>query len=702
MTLSKKINKTLKFVTNELTQSLSSFRGPLPMLYPLPAFLNLEKIQKSEGRIFIHSDQIDQLFNSSEIESRLGQNSIPIHLIVALNNELDFQTGNLLKFFSKANSEASFNFLFRGKIQNKEDWSKTEDFFIQFINEISLFIGKCNFTFEVNGGNFLYADDIRGFMLKYQVPNVCYLPHVSYFQPKEGLIQVKELFHVRMFFDALTRDKAWNFSWRNYYREFAAQSISLENSGWKYLSLNDFGINKTSEVNNLIIPSDGLFIHEQLIRIGFNPAIGIAKVSELISHQITGKIFRSSNDFKFKPVEDPKAQSGKGLDVKSWKRVLITGWYGTETQGDKAILGEVLHFIKSASPNCKIVLTTLHHTISEQTKLELDDLKGVELVHLEKSFEPSFISRMDAVIVGGGPLMESASMKYIGYIFAEAYKQRISRVIFGCGIGPIHSIEVEKITRYMLSVCNAGFVRDEESFNFAGRLFPNHVLKFACDPAVGFVSRWRKTNQLKYNTSIDSPIATLLRANTNEFSPDSNPESLRFANEGLACKAAEALFQISQKTSLTLALLHMNAPWVGGDDRIYNRILSSQFPNGINYTLVREYLTLNEHLILLSQCKGGLAMRYHGHIFCMAMGIPFISLDYTGKSGKVSSLVNRIAYDKWSVQWNNIQPDSMSDEFFNLLENGESWSKFLVNEADKLVKLLHQTYIDVFHYCPEN
>lgn len=702
MTLSKKINKTLKFVSNELAQSLSSFRGPLPILYPLPAFLNLEKIQKAEGRIFIHSSQIDQLFNSNEIESGLGQNSIPIHLVVALNNELDFQTSNLHKFFSKANSNTSLHFFFRGKIQNKEDWSKTEGFFIQFLNENSPFIGKCNFTFEVNRDNFLYADDLRGLMLKYQVANVCYLPHVSYFKPKEGSIQVKELFHVRMFFDALTRDKSYNFSWRNFYREFAAQNISLQNSGWRILPINNNGLLKTSLVNIKDISWDALFIHEQIIVKNYSPKIGLSKISKIVAHQIQTKFLPTNNAFSFEPIEDTLAHSGNGLDVTSWRRVLITGWYGTETQGDKAILSEVLHFVKSASPNCKIVLTTIHQTISEQTNLELEDLKGVELVDLERSFEPTFISRMDAVIVGGGPLMESASMKYLGYIFAEAYKQGISRVIFGCGIGPIHSPEVEKVTRYMLSVCNAGFVRDKESFNFADRLFPNHALKFACDPAVGFVTRWRKTKHLKYYASGNSSIATLLRANTNEFSPDSNPESLRIANEALALKAADALFQINQKTKSALSLLHMNAPWVGGDDRIYNRILSSQFPEGTTYSLVREYLTLDEHMVLLSECKGGLAMRYHGHIFCMAMGIPFISLDYTGKEGKVSSLVNRISYSQWSVQWNNIQPDKMSDEFLHLLENGETGSQFLLNEADKLVKLLHQTYLEVFHYCPEN
>ncbi len=701
MTLSKKINKTLRFVGSELVQSILPFKGPFPILRPLPGLSGKESIEKAEGRIFIPSNHLDQLFYANEIELASGQNKFHLQFIVDLLIDEDFKTDSVLKFLSKSNGTANLHLLFRAKIQGDQDWRKTETFLVQLINQLKPVLTHCKMSFEINRGNFLYADDLRGLILKHQVANVYYLPHVCYFKTTGGSIQGKELFHVRMFFDSLTGDKSYNFSWRNFYREFAAQNISLQNSGWRFIPINDNGILKTSLVNTVNISEDALFIHEQSILKEFSPSIGLAKISKIVTNQIQAKLLPSKSTFDFEPIEDELAHSGIGLDVKSWKRVLITGWYGTETQGDKAILGEVLHFIKSASPDCKIVLTTLHQTISKQTNLELEDLKGVELIDLEKSFEPSIISRMDAVIVGGGPLMESASMKYLGYIFAEAYKQGISRVIFGCGIGPIHSPEVEKVTRYMLSVCNAGFVRDKESFDFADRLFPNHALKFACDPAVGFVTRWRKTKQLKYNSSGNSSIATLLRANTNEFSPDSNPESLRIANEALALKAADALFQINQKTKLALSLLHMNAPWVGGDDRIYNRILSSQFPEGTTYSLVREYLTLDEHMILLSECKGGLAMRYHGHIFCMAMGIPFLSLDYTGKSGKVSSLVNRIGYGKWSVIWDEIDANSMTELIEELILDREENSAYLISEADKLLKLLHQTYIEVFNFCPE-
>ena len=557
-------------------------------------------------------------------------------------------------------------------------------------------------TFIVLPTNYLFVDDVKMWVLKNKFSRVDYFPGLNYFYPSTPE-NSSENFHVKMFFDALTRDKSINFYWRNFFRNFAIEKILPENAYYqKYTGLKGLLLRtEISKVGQDNPPS--LELPKLNRQAGDNPALGMQTVAELLSTMLRNKFSRrNQTTWNHNPMEDKLARQTTSVHVKEWKTVLITGWYGTETQGDKAIIGEVLHFIKSASPSCRIILTTLHVAISEQTNLELYDLNGVELVKLEEGHLPSIVSQTDAVIIGGGPLMESASMKDIGNIFVEAYKQNIPRIIFGCGIGPIHSKEVENITRYLLSVCNAGFVRDIESFDFANKLFPDHNLKFACDPAVGFVSRWRKENKVVYIPKNNTTIATLLRANTNEFSPESNPEKLRISNVLLAQKVAISLDNIADKTCASYALLHMNAPWVGGDDRIYNRILASQLAPTTKVNLVREYLTLEEHMKVLSYCSAALAMRYHGHIFCMAMGIPFLSLDYTGKSGKVSSLVNRIGYNQWSIKWDEIDPVSMTELYEKLMLDSEEWSAYLISEADKLVLLLHQTYQEVFNYCPEN
>ena len=562
---------------------------------------------------------------------------------------------------------------------------------------------KFQLIIEMNNRNYLFADDFQLALSKWFSEKLVWVAHPEYYE-KVSAARCEAHFQVRNFFDALSRNKSLPFPWRNYYHHFAMGELSADKALYAQYTLESAnGIAKETRKRNSY--KDGDANNRWLPNVLFNPflmpPLGIQKLLAMSCKVIWHKLRSKSQAFRFDVLPHDGTKTSTGIQVKEWKKVLITGWYGTETQGDKAILGEVLYFIKSAAPECQIFLTTIHKGISEQTNKELAPLKGVIMVDLENANSPGLIREMDAVVVGGGPLMESASMKKLGYIFAEAYKQRKDRVIFGCGVGPIHSKEVESVTRYMLSVCQAGFLRDKESFEFASRLFPKHLLKFACDPAVGFVSRWRRNKGPRYNTEEKKSIATLLRANTNEFSPESDPSKLQAQNEALARKAARTLDLIAVKSNADFELLHMNAPWVGGDDRIYNRILAAQLGNKTSYHLVRDYLTLEEHMERLASCKAGLAMRYHGHIFCLAMGIPFVSLDYTGKTGKVSSLVNRIGYTNRSYQWDALEPEKLASDFADLLTNGKEISQYLLAEADKLVDLLNQTYIEVFNYCPE-
>jgi polysaccharide pyruvyl transferase WcaK-like protein len=556
---------------------------------------------------------------------------------------------------------------------------------------------------EVNAANYLFADDLQLALSKWFSEKPIWLAHPEYFE-KVSAARNEAHFHVRNFFDALSRNKSLGFPWRNYYHRFALGELGAGKALYS-----SFALEKTT---GIAIESQGAFGHENSItsrillpNMLFNPhmipPVGFTKLLDIAWIMLRNKFRAKPEKTSFEALATDANKAPNGIKVKQWRKVLITGWYGTETQGDKAILGEVLHFIKSAAPDCKVVLTTLHKGISEQTNKELNDLKGVVLVELDKAYSPALIREMDAVVVGGGPLMESASMKHLGYIFAEAFRQGKDRVIFGCGVGPIHSKEVEDITRYMLHVCQAGFLRDKESYDLAGRLYPSHVLKFACDPAVGFVSRWRRNNNNRFASGPRASIATLLRANTNEFSPESDAAKLQVQNEALAGKAARTLDLIAAKSDACFELLHMNAPWVGGDDRMYNRILAAQLSNRTSYHLVREYLTFEEHMERLAVCQAGFAMRYHGHIFCLAMGIPFVSLDYTGKTGKVSSLVNRIGYANRSYQWDALEPEKLASDFADMISNGKEISQYLIVEADKLVALLNHTYVEVFNYSPE-
>ena len=198
----------------------------------------------------------------------------------------------------------------------------------------------------------------------------------------------------------------------------------------------------------------------------------------------------------------------------------------------------------------------------------------------------------------------------------------------------------------------AGFLRDQASHDLMKKLVPNLRLSVACDPAVGFVRRWSKRNsehKLKSNS-----VALLVRANTSEFAPNMSKKELANKNK-ISAKVICSLFAdyVEQHNS-KVDLLQMNAPYVGGDDRIFNRLIGYSLPKSVPVNFHREYLSLDEQMSYLNDSSISIAMRYHGHIFSMAMGIPFVSIDYTGKEGKVSSLLNRINYSKNSIIWNDL------------------------------------------------
>ena len=400
-----------------------------------------------------------------------------------------------------------------------------------------------------------------------------------------------------------------------------------------------------------------------------------------------------------KPIDTRKIasrsiQPASRAHPSSWRHVLITGWYGTETAGDKAILGEVLHFLKTYAPGCRITVTTLNRNISEQSQRELSDLRAADLVDMPAAHHAALIEQVDAVLIGGGPLMESQARVHIWRIFAEANRQRKARVVFGCGVGPIHSDFVRRLTTSILHMTTAGFLRDRESYDYASQLVPGNTFEIACDPAFAFVRRWALQNVRAQKT--DDVLIGLLRANTRENLPKLTKPGLMAANEAAAKRLAQLLSEAVATTGVPVRLLHMNAPWIGGDDRLFNREVLKAAAKRSKIMVERGYMPLDELFFLLSRAKSAVAMRYHGHVFCMALGIPFLSIDYTGELGKVHNLLQRIGYGDCSEEWGAIEPARANVRLQKLVADRDIRSAHLIQQSDKLVHQLNRTYEKLF------
>ena len=58
-------------------------------------------------------------------------------------------------------------------------------------------------------------------------------------------------------------------------------------------------------------------------------------------------------------------------------------------------------------------------------------------------------------------------------------------------------------------------------------------------------------------------------------------------------------------------------------------------------------------------------------IFSIALNIPFISLDYTGKMGKVSNLMQRLGLKDYSVKFEDFTPSVFKSKLKQIEENPE-------------------------------
>jgi polysaccharide pyruvyl transferase WcaK-like protein len=129
---------------------------------------------------------------------------------------------------------------------------------------------------------------------------------------------------------------------------------------------------------------------------------------------------------------------------------------------------------------------------------------------------------------------------------------------------------------------------------------------------------------------------------------------------------------------------------------LFNKKVEESFTDESHINCIREYLTLEEHLQRLNTADVSLAMRYHGHVFSMALGIPFLSINYTGEEGKIENLVNRIGYHEWSVPWTEINVETTSKQLQKLIEEREMLSSYLLEQTNLLSEKLYRTYRDVF------
>ena len=143
-----------------------------------------------------------------------------------------------------------------------------------------------------------------------------------------------------------------------------------------------------------------------------------------------------------------------GIEEKK-RPVVVCGWYGTETLGDKAILGQIVLDLRRAFPDRPVHVASLYPHLTRVTKQQMPELADVDIVCIDDAIARA--RSCYAMVFGGGPLMGLDELLHMRALFEGASSAGRPCIVAGCGVGPFVSRRYEPIIRDILRLAN---VRD--------------------------------------------------------------------------------------------------------------------------------------------------------------------------------------------------------------------------------------------------
>ena len=331
-------------------------------------------------------------------------------------------------------------------------------------------------------------------------------------------------------------------------------------------------------------------------------------------------------------------------------RVLIIGWYGTETIGDRAILAGILRSLDSYL-NSDILLTigSLYPYISERTIFEDRELYDI-LSPKVSSFEIidsrdhtelcATILNSDMVLMGGGPLMDLQELWMVNYAFRFAKHRGIPTAIAGCGVGPIRDRKLQKCLATIFYNADLNILRDKKSSEAASEIYRSKYTEpkqfiAAIDPAVTCALAYKNVAHIPTKSEV---LVASVRQFPKEYLLPGN--SLSAINDNVI----RAFWDVLEQNEIpSLHFVPMCYHHLGVDDRYYMTTLKNKLPN-LDCSVQKKPLSLLETMQLFMSSKVALGMRFHSVVLQALLADSKIIFDYTGGiGGKISNFVADVA-----------------------------------------------------------
>jgi MoaA/NifB/PqqE/SkfB family radical SAM enzyme/polysaccharide pyruvyl transferase WcaK-like protein len=318
-------------------------------------------------------------------------------------------------------------------------------------------------------------------------------------------------------------------------------------------------------------------------------------------------------------------------------KVLIVGWYGTETAGDKAILHTIVQRLRNRSrPPQKIYIASFHPFITQWTQKEMH----LEPLHVVETFSPLFETacrEVDEVVIGGGPLMDIEAMNHMLYAFIQVKQRRGIARIEGCGIGPLENPTLVELVKQLCRLADQITLRDTASASRCQETW-GYKAEVVHDPAVDYVHHWLQQHPA---TDIDTSntIGCYLRDWPENYIADLPVSEFTQFKSNFENGLLRLLHKLHEQWHCKIIFHAMHHFYNGGDDRKYARHLARRLQrelavpeNAIEYPLLPT--SPSEILASMRSHRLNLCMRFHSVVFASTLQTPFIAVDYT-RGGKV-------------------------------------------------------------------
>ncbi|MEW6280453.1 MAG: polysaccharide pyruvyl transferase family protein [Candidatus Eremiobacterota bacterium] len=352
-------------------------------------------------------------------------------------------------------------------------------------------------------------------------------------------------------------------------------------------------------------------------------------------------------------------------------RVLIFGWFGTETTGDRAILLECCRILQEAlqRPHFRIASSVPARTRETAELLDLE----LEVVSPSATGWLDELRSADLVVVAGGPLMDDGEMLAWWVRLLAARWLEKPALLLGLGAHPLNLTGTRRAARACIALAQRAALREEppEALRCA------HLRVFT-DPALyGEIPRRRRAPDaggLRLAANLRPWPIAFFGGPWREYASTWT----RFRREFL--QAIADLLQAGVVGEVVFFPMHEVPP---DDDRSLYPEIAAGLPED-RVTFVTGLPTPREVTGLLAGCDAFVGMRFHANLLAALAGAPGVGVDYDSAGGKISRFYGSLGCADMAVPLAQVTRGELSSRLQDIRHNWSDWHTRVTSGRDRL------------------